>query len=84
MEDFENQLALIGGNNWPSNSNLSHLSTTINLALQSALLYIDLPSNNYEPVQKVGRTAGNLKNLGSYRSTNSRDMETWYSYYSSI
>lgn len=78
IKDFEHQLALAGGENWPSASKLSHLSTAINKSLEDALVYVDLPSEYDEWVVKVRRTAGKLENLSRYRPPNSKLTETWY------
>lgn len=79
MKDFDHQLALAEGEEWPSNSKLSHLSGAINRSLRGALVFVDLPLDYDDWVAKVSSTAKKLENLGDYRPPDSRETVTWIS-----
>lgn len=79
VSDFEYKLSVAGGSGWPVSAKLGYLETGINEALQTQLVALDLPENDYSKwLAQVKRVAGKMEALPGYRPRGSTSTKTWY------
>ncbi|KAL5594252.1 uncharacterized protein BROUX77_006207 [Berkeleyomyces rouxiae] len=80
LQDFEHQVGLCGGLDWPDRVKILHLNSAINSTLQVYLTVKNLPNDDYPRwVEKVKRVAGRVEALPGYSSKDPSKTLTWYS-----
>ncbi|KAL5592700.1 uncharacterized protein BROUX77_007166 [Berkeleyomyces rouxiae] len=79
LQDFEHQVGLCGGLDWPDRVKIMYLNSAINQTLQVHLTAKNLPNDDYPRwVEKVKTVAGRVEALPGYRSKDTSKTSTWY------